>query len=106
MVTPSELEEDDLDLAVVAAIFEARMSREQAERLAELMPEGRPMRPESVLTATLLVEGEDVKLVAVWRDRETLEAYLATGAVPRGPELMRKVGVEPEMRVADVLELG
>jgi hypothetical protein len=106
LVTPSELEEDDLDLAVVAAIFEARMSREQAERLAELMPEGRPMRPESVLTATLLVEGEDVKLVAVWRDRETLEAYLATGAVPRGTELMRKVGVEPEMRVADVLELG
>jgi hypothetical protein len=59
-----------------------------------------------VLTATLLVEGEDVKLVAVWRDRETLEAYLAIGAVPRGTELMRKVGVEPEMRVADVLELG
>jgi hypothetical protein len=106
LVTPSELEEDDLDLAVVAAIFEARMSREQAERLAELMQEGRPTRPEGVLTATLLVEGEDVKLVAVWRDREALEAYLATGAVPRGTELMRKVGVEPEMRVADVLELG
>jgi hypothetical protein len=42
----------------------------------------------------------------VWRDRETLEAYLAFGAVPRGTELMRKVGVEPEMRIVDVLELG
>jgi quinol monooxygenase YgiN len=91
---------------VVAAVFEAQMSREQAEQLAELMDEHRPTRPEGVVTAMLLVDGEDVRLVAVWRDRETLDAYLATGAVPRGTELMRKVGVEPEMRVVDVLELG
>jgi hypothetical protein len=94
------------DRGVVAAIFEARMSREQAEQLAELMREGRPTRPEGVLTAALLVDGDDVKLVAIWRDRETLEAYLASGAVPRGTELMRKVGAEPEVRVVDVLELG
>jgi hypothetical protein len=91
---------------MVAAIFEAKMSREQAERLAELMAEGRPTRPAGVLTATLLVDGEDVKLVAIWRDRDTLQGYLDSGAVPRGTELMRKVGVEPEMRIADVLELG
>jgi hypothetical protein len=35
-----------------------------------------------------------------------LDAYLATVDVPRGTELMRKVGVQPEMRVVDVLELG
>jgi hypothetical protein len=91
---------------VVAAIFEAKMSREQAEQLAKLMQEGRPTRPAGVLTATLLVEGEDVKLVAIWQDRETLEAYLAETPVPRGTELMRKVGVEPELRIVDVLELG
>jgi quinol monooxygenase YgiN len=91
---------------VVAAVFEARMSREQAERLAELMQEGRATRPAGVVTAVLLVDGEDVRLVAIWRDRETLEVYLASGAVPRGTELMRKVGVEPEMRVVDVLQLG
>jgi hypothetical protein len=91
---------------VVAAVFEARMSREQAERLAELMQEHRPTRPEGVVTAVLLVDDEDVKLVAVWRDRETLQAYLDSGAVPRGTELMRKVGVEPEMRIVEVLELG
>jgi hypothetical protein len=91
---------------VVAAVFEARMSREQAERLAELMHEGRPTRPEGVLTAALLVDGDLVRLVAFWRDRETLEGYLATGAVPRGTELMRRVGVEPEVRIVDVLELG
>ena len=91
---------------MVAAIFEARMSREQAEQLAELMKEHRPTRPEGVLTALLLVDDEDVRLVAVWRDRETLDAYLATGAVPRGTELMRKVGVEPELRIVDVLDLG
>ena len=91
---------------MVAAIFQAEMSRVQAEQLAELMQEHRPTRPEGVLTAALLADGEDVRLVAVWRDRETLDAYLASGAVPRGIELMRKVGVEPEMSIVDVLELG
>jgi hypothetical protein len=43
-------------------------------------------------------------LVAVWRSREELERYLATTEVPRGAELMRKVGVEPSLRVVDVLE--
>jgi hypothetical protein len=91
---------------MVAAIFEARMSREQAERLAVLMQQGRPTRPEGVETATLLVDGDLVRLVAFWRDRETLEAYLATAEVPRGTELMRKVGVEPELRIVDVLDFG
>jgi hypothetical protein len=91
---------------MVAAIFEARMSREQAERLAELMQDGRARRPTGVLSALLLVEGDLVQLVAVWRDRETLEDYLAGTEAPRGRELMRKVGVEPELRVVDVLELG
>jgi Tfp pilus assembly protein PilN len=90
----------------VAAIFEATMSREQADRLAELMTEARPTRPEGVVTAALQVEGDAVQLVAYWRDRETLDAYLATVDVPRGVELMRKVGCEPDWRVVDVLELG
>jgi quinol monooxygenase YgiN len=91
---------------MVAAVFSARMSRDRAERLAGLMEEHRSTRPDGVVTATLLVDGEDVQLVAIWRDRETLEAYLASGAVPRGTELMRKVGVEPEVRIVDVLDLG
>jgi quinol monooxygenase YgiN len=90
----------------VAAIFEAQMSREQSEQLAAFMDRARPTRPEGVETAALLVDGTSVQLVAVWRDRETLDAYLATTDVPRGTELMRKVGVEPELRVVDVLELG
>jgi quinol monooxygenase YgiN len=90
----------------VAAVFEAKMSPEQARQLAELMREARPTRPDGVLTAALHVEAGEVKLVAYWRDRETLDAYLATADVPRGVELMRKVGVEPAWRVVDVLELG
>jgi quinol monooxygenase YgiN len=91
---------------MVAAVFEARMSPEQAQRLAELMREARPTRPEGVVTAALHVEDGVARLVAYWRDREALEAYLATADVPRGVELMRKVGVEPDWRVVDILELG
>jgi hypothetical protein len=57
----------------VAAVFEARMSRGQAEELAALMQEGRPTRPAGVLTAALLVDGDLVQLVAVWRNRDTLD---------------------------------
>ena len=91
---------------VVAAIFEGRMNREQAQQLAVLMDEGRPTRPAGVLEASLLYEEGVGTLIAYWQDRETLDAYLATADVPRGVELMRKVGVEPELRVVDVLELG
>jgi hypothetical protein len=54
---------------MVAAVFEARMSPEQAERLAELMHEGRATRPTGVVTAGLLVDGDLVRLVAFWKDR-------------------------------------
>lgn len=91
---------------VVAAVFEAQMSAEQAQQLARLMEEGRATRPAGVLTASLLYEDGVGTLIAYWADRATLESYLATADVPRGTELMRKVGVEPEMRVVDVLDLG
>jgi quinol monooxygenase YgiN len=91
---------------VVAAVFEAQMSPEQVEQLAQLMADARPTRPAGVTTASLLYEDGVGTLIAYWEDRETLEAYLATADVPRGTELMRKVGVEPEMRIVDVLELG
>jgi len=90
----------------VALVFEAHMGREQADRLAKLMREGRATRPAGVLAAALLVDGDQVRLVAFWRDRETLDRYLAEAPVPRGTELMRKVDVEPELTIVDVLELG
>jgi hypothetical protein len=91
---------------MVAAVVEAHMGRKQAGRLALLMQEGRSSRPDGVVTAALLVDGDLVRLVAFWRDRETLERYLAEAQVPRGTELMRKVGAEPELAIVDVLELG
>jgi hypothetical protein len=51
-------------------------------------------------------DGERISLVAFWKDRDALEDYLARVPVPRGTELMRRVGVEPEVRFVDVLELG
>jgi len=91
---------------MVAAVFEASMSREQALRLAGLMQAGRPARPSGVLTASLLFEDGVGRLIAYWRDRDTLDRYLSTAAVPRGTELMRQVGAEPQVRIVEVLELG
>jgi hypothetical protein len=91
---------------MIAVIFEAAMTREQAEQLAELMREGRSTRPPDVVSAALLLEGGLAQLIAFWPDRATFDRYLETAEVPRGTELMRKVGVEPEVRVVDVLELG
>jgi quinol monooxygenase YgiN len=91
---------------VVAAVFEARMSRGQAEELAALMKDAKPTRPAGVLSAALLVDGDLVQLVAVWKDRDMLDRYLSVTPVPRGQELMRKVGVEPTVRIVDCLELG
>jgi quinol monooxygenase YgiN len=86
--------------------FEADLTRDQVERLAELMVQARPTRPQGVLTASLeYLEGR-ARLVAIWRDQEALSDYLATGAVPRGTELMRAVGAEPAVSRFEVLELG
>jgi hypothetical protein len=97
---------DDPIVGAVAAIFEARMSRTQSTELAQLMREGKTTRPAGVVTAALLVEGEVARLVAFWKDRDTLDRYLSVTAVPRGVELMRKVGVEPDVRIVEVAELG
>jgi hypothetical protein len=91
---------------VVAAVFEAEMSREQADELARLMQGGRDTRPDGVLTAALTFADGVGRLTAYWKDRDTLDRYFAAAAVPRGIELMRKVGVEPRVSVVDVLELG
>src|SRR5439155_14336305 len=100
-------EEDDLHVTAMAGIsFEAEMSRNQAEQLARLMQEGRQTRPAGVLTATLEFRKGRGRLVAIWRDRDALDRYLSEAEVPRGTELMRKVGLEPQVKTFDVLELG
>ena len=89
---------------MAAALFEAELDAAQAAGVARLTDEHRPTRPDGVVTAMLLYDGAVATLVAVWRSRDELEQYLATTDVPRGRELMRKVGVEPSNRVVDVLE--
>ncbi len=93
-------------MALGGIAFEAELTREQAERLSELMTDARPTRPEGVLTASLEYHAGRARLVAIWRDEETLSDYLAQGSVPRGTELMRAVGVEPVVSRFEVLELG
>ena len=91
---------------MVAVVFEAKLTREQGTKLAELMQEGRATRPAGVVTAMLLVDGDLTRLVAVWKDRDTLDRYLSVTPIPRGTELMRKVGAEPTVRTVAVMELG
>ncbi len=91
---------------MAAAVFEAELSAAQATDLARLMEEGRSTRPAGVVTATLLYDGSIGRLVAVWTSREVLEEYLAETSLPRGLELMRKVGAEPSLTIVDVLEHG
>jgi hypothetical protein len=93
-------------MALAGISFEAAMTRAQAEELARLMDEARPTRPAGVLTASLEFSDGQGRLVAVWKDSETLDRYLAEAPVPRGTELMRKVGLEPAVRRFDVLDLG
>jgi hypothetical protein len=87
---------------VVAAIFEAQMTADQVESLVALMQQHRDTRPQEVVLAALHVDGSEVALVAYWRSRAALEAYLATGETPRGTALMLEVGVASAMRVVDV----
>jgi hypothetical protein len=91
---------------VIAAVFEAELTREQAEELAELMREGHPTRPQGVITTALLLDGRRAQLVAFWPDRETFDRYLASVSAPRGVEFMRQVGAEPTVRIVDALQLG
>jgi hypothetical protein len=49
-------------------------------------------------------EGELTRLVAVWTSRDTLDRYLSVTPTPLGAMLMRQVGAEPTIRIADVLD--
>lgn len=86
--------------------FEAAMTLDQAVELARLMEQARPTRPDGVLTASLEFRAGRGRLVAIWKDRDTLDRYLSQVPVPRGTELMRKIGLEPEVTTFDILELG
>jgi hypothetical protein len=97
---------EDLAVPHAGVAFEADMSREQADRLAQLMADARPTRPEGVLSASLEFHDGRARLVAIWRDAATLARYLAEAPVPRGTELMRKVGVEPAVTRFEILDLG
>lgn len=105
-VAPFVHEEDDQHVSHAGISFEADMTAEQAEELARLMEQGQPTRPEGVVTALLEYADGHGRLLAVWRDAETLERYLAEADVPRGVELMRTIGLEPEIRRFAVLDLG
>jgi hypothetical protein len=93
-------------MAYAGISFEAAMTRDQADRLATLMEQAKPTRPAGVVKALLEFQEGRGRILAVWTDRDTLDRYLAEAPVPRGTELMREIGLEPEVRMFDVLALG
>lgn len=80
----------------VAAVLDATMTPEQTKKLATLMEEGVNLRPAEVALATLLVNGENVRMVAYWNSQQALDEYLKTTPMVRGEQLMREVGVVPD----------
>jgi hypothetical protein len=105
-LSPAAAVRDDRHVAHARISCEAAPAAEQAHELAALMAEARPTRPGGVLTASLEYHDGVGRLVAIWRDAETLDRYLAEAPVARGTELMRKVGVEPAVQRFEILELG
>jgi hypothetical protein len=89
---------------VVAAIFEAEMTREQADRLVGLMRENLGQRAPAVLGAMVFYENGKAQLIAVWESEEAWERYRSSVEEPRAAEFMREVGAEPTLRVVPVLE--
>jgi hypothetical protein len=103
---------------MVAAIFEAPMSREQADGLAKLMRDNLGQRAPEVLGAMLTWEPAPPtpppeqlsaalgtgRLTAVWESEEAWERYRSSVDVPRAAEYMRMVGAEPTLTVMPVLE--
>jgi hypothetical protein len=106
MVDMAAAAREDPAVSRAGIAFEADMTPEQARELARLMAESRPTRPAGVEVALLEYHEGRGRLLAVWKDAETLDRYLAEAPVPRGTELMRTVGAEPEIRRFDVLEIG
>ena len=76
------------------------------DELARLLEEARPTRPAGVHVVSLLYDDGIARLIAYWTEAEMLDRYLEETPVPRGQELMRKVGAEPEIRVVEVLDFG
>ena len=87
--------------------FESEMTEEQAQQLARLMDEARPTRPAGVVQASLEYRKGRGRLVAIWKDRDTLDRYLSEAPVPRGtlrhscanqPAFERLAGAQPNPR--------
>ena len=96
---------------MVAAIFEAPMSREQADRLAQLMRDRIGDRAPAVVNATLLWDPDPApgvgRFMAVWESRDAWDRYLSVTEEPGAIKLMREVGApEPTLTVVPVLFCG
>ncbi len=89
---------------MVAAIFEASMSREQADQLAKLMRDNLGQRAPAVLGAMLDYDGSVARLTAVWESQDAWDRYRSSVEVPKAAEYMRMVGAEPTLTVVPVLE--
>jgi hypothetical protein len=82
------------------------MTLDQAEQLARLMEEAWPTRPAGVLTASLEFRDGHGAWSPSGRTARRSTTTSRMPPLPRGTELMQKIGVEPEARTFEILELG
>ena len=59
--------------------------------------------PEALETTFLTRDGDGLAVVTVWRSRDVLDAYIATGEEPLARRLMREAGATPTVRILEVL---
>ncbi|MBI3114973.1 MAG: antibiotic biosynthesis monooxygenase [Candidatus Kerfeldbacteria bacterium] len=85
--------------------LKARLTPEQATRLkaSYALTKG-PFPPGFI--ESFLVEGQDDpsdwRILTVWESQEAVDAMRASGQTPRGVQIFREAGVEPELKILNV----
>lgn len=90
---------------MVITRLKARLTPNQAEMLKAVYAKEQGHFPPG-LVESFLVQGQadpsDWRILTVWESQEALDAMRAPGKTPRGLEMFREAGAEPELKILNV----
>lgn len=85
--------------------LKARLTTDQATKLRAVYAKEQGHFPPG-LVESFLVQGQgepsDWQILTVWESQEALDAMRASGKTPRGLEMFREAGAEPELKILNV----